>query len=110
MFGSRRHLQDLPSVDLHKLILNLKHPLASENGVVLPRLLVKMQTMRMTICVDTVFGGEAQIGQTHMVRMKTGLSKPKQPAVVIPWFREWNSTPPASSQLSPGFVYRRRKL
>jgi hypothetical protein len=97
MPGSRRHLQDLPGADLHKLIFNFKHPFALENRVILPRLLVKMQTMRMTICVDTLLGRKAQIGQTHTVRMKTGLPNAKQPAVLIPRFRERNSTPPVTS-------------
>jgi hypothetical protein len=110
VLGSRRHFQDFSFAGLDKLLFNLEYPFALENGVILPRFLVKMQTVRMAIRVDALLGGKAQIGQTHMVRMKTGLSNSKQPAVVIPWFREWDSTSPVKSQLSPGFIYGRRKL
>jgi hypothetical protein len=110
MLDSRWHLQDFPLVDFYKLSLNLKYPCAPKNGVILPRFLVEMQTMRMTVCVDTLSPRKAQIGQTHMVRMETSPPNSKQPAVLVPYFREWNPTSPIRPQFSLGFIRHRRKF
>jgi hypothetical protein len=110
MPSSWRYLQDLPRTDFHQFIFNLKHPLALENGVVFPRLLVQMQTMGMTIRVNALLSREAQVGQAHTFRMKTCPSNPKQPAVLIPGLHQWDSASPVKSYLSLGFICYRREL